>query len=239
MLVQFVITGDNPLFYTEWETTKILKNTTFPKTVLLAYGALEYLVESKYEIDSSFELEFEILPQFLGSNIENILQNRILSDRKIKHVFYITSEAEYEAVEILAEKFALDNIDIRPWYNGNNLQFFEDNVFLSEEDLKNQNFSRREIFAHQILNTNFFGKLTVLPDGNVYANINMKPLGKIGDNLGELIKKEFVSGESWFKTRDKLEPCGKCLSRHLCPSPSDYEYQLGRHNLCNIVHEKS
>ena len=237
-LNRLVITGSNPLMYTEGvRLFNHLKNTPFPKTILLSYESFMNHDKHGVELDDAFDLEVEIVMQYFEPNMEDIIQKSCLSNINIRYVFYIISEEEFEKVEIFSEKYDLNNIDVRPWFNGHNLRFFEENVFLAEEDIKSQHPTRREIFANQIINTNYFGKLTVLPDGKVYANVSKSSLGKIGDNLGELIKQEFVSGESWFFTRDMLEPCNRCLYRHFCPSPSDYEFRLGRNNLCNIDHD--
>ena len=93
--------------------------------------------------------------------------------------------------------------------------------------------SKREIFAHQALNTNYFGKLTISSDGNVYSNINGKPLGTINDDVKQLILHEMENGSYWLKIRD-MEPCCNCVYQWLCPSPSDYELQIGKPNLCHV-----
>ena len=79
-----------------------------------------------------------------------------------------------------------------------------------------------------------FGKLTVMPDGTVYANVNASPLGTIDDSLYSLVYKEFMEGKSWFKVRDEA-PCIDCVYQWLCPSPSNYEKVVGRPNLCHIT----
>ena len=161
-----------------------------------------------------------------------MFNNAAISFNNCRYIFYISSEEEYERAELISVKYSLEQYEIRPLFDGHNIGFFERNVFLTEEDIKTQNLSRREVFAHQTINTNYFGRLTVTSDGNIYANINMKPLGKVGDNLADLIEKEFTEGESWFRTRDVLDKCCKCLYRYLCPSPSDYELKIGQSNLC-------
>ncbi len=59
-------------------------------------------------------------------------------------------------------------------------------------------FSKRDIFARQSLNINNFGKLTVLPSGYVYANVNNSPIGRINEYPIDLIYKELTKGELWL-----------------------------------------
>lgn len=114
-----------------------------------------------------------------------------------------------------------------------NYAFFNHHVFLNESDLNEIKLSKAEIFAHQALNTNDFGKLTIMPDGKVYANPHFPVLGTIEDDIRELVYKELVNGTSWRRIRD-MKPCCDCVYQWLCPSPSDYELAIGKPNLCHI-----
>ncbi|MCL3853736.1 TIGR04150 pseudo-rSAM protein [Parabacteroides sp. GYB001] len=120
-----------------------------------------------------------------------------------------------------------------PIYNKENLSFFESNVFIEKEDMDNIDLSKNEIFIRQAINTGDFGKLTIMPDGKVYANVNMPSLGTIDDSPYSIVYKEFTSGESWFKLRTQAT-CENCVYQWLCPSPSNYEIALDRPNLCHV-----
>lgn len=164
--------------------------------------------------------------------------NKIVSTTKIHNInteweFQIRNKKEYQVAEILIEKYQLQHTEIKPKYTGKNIQFFKDNIYLTEEDIQNQSLSRREVFAHQALNTNDFGKLTIMPDGKVYANPHFPALGTIEDDIRELVYKEMVNGTSWRRIRD-MKPCCDCVYQWLCPSPSDYELAIGKPNLCHI-----
>ncbi len=87
----------------------------------------------------------------------------------------IRSIEEYEFVISLIKNKNITNYDTFPVYD-NNLSFFEENVFLLKPDLKESKLCRREIFLHQAINSNDFGKLTIMPDKNIYSNINFPPL---------------------------------------------------------------
>lgn len=113
---------------------------------------------------------------------------------------------------------------IVPVLESGDLSFFRDNVFIAREDLFTE--SRRNIHIHQILNSHFFGKLSVFPDGTVRPGVGFMPLGTIDDSLFCLIGKEITEGSAWFLTRDRLG-CRTCRYKYLCPSPSYYEILSG------------
>ncbi|MDD3040936.1 MAG: TIGR04150 pseudo-rSAM protein [Bacteroides sp.] len=148
----------------------------------------------------------------------------------------ITSFPEYEDAEILGEQLSglVDDVTIRPFYTGENIDFFEECIFIDQEELDNIELDKQGVFALQALNTNNFGKITILSDGNVYANVNEKPLGHIQDPIKEMLCEELEKGTSWRRTRYDLEPCSQCRYKLICPSPSNYELAIGKNNLCHI-----
>ena len=148
--------------------------------------------------------------------------------------FLVFSESDFIQFSNLLDNFSKTH-DFRfiPLYNKENLSFFESNVFVEKEEMDKIDLSKNEIFIRQAFNIEDFGKLTVLPDGNVYANVNMIPLGTIDDSSYSIVYKEFISGQSWFRLRDQV-PCDNCIYQWLCPSPSNYEIVLDRLNLCHV-----
>jgi len=123
--------------------------------------------------------------------------------------------------------------NIVPYYNIKNIDFFKTHVFTDLNELKNLGLSKRDIFIRQALNIHDFGKLTVMPDGKVFANVSEDALGTIDDYAYDIVYKEFTSGKSWFNIRNQ-KPCSDCVYQWLCPSPSNYERAIGRPNLCHI-----
>jgi len=152
-------------------------------------------------------------------------------------VFVISSELEYSQTETLIKRFNIQNSTIKPFYNGNNYDFFSENLFTTIDDLQSIQLNRRQIFARQYINAADFGKLTVMPDGKIYANINHEALGTIDDDIRKLIYNELVSGKSWLRTRNQ-KPCVDCVYQWLCQSPSNYEIAIGRSNLCHVKNNK-
>jgi pseudo-rSAM protein len=94
--------------------------------------------------------------------------------------------------------------------------------------------SIKDFFVNQSMNIYNFGKINIMPDGDVYANVNHQVLGNISTHsIHEIIYKEVEEGKSWFHIRNQT-PCNNCLYQWLCPSPSEYEMAIGRLNLCHI-----
>ncbi len=152
----------------------------------------------------------------------------------ISTVFLVFSEDGYEQVnDMIIDKPVYCNAQIIPVYNGGNIDFFKHNIFTSQEDLDKIKLTKREIFIHQKLNLTDFGKLTILPDGVVYANVNFEPNGNIDNSPYSIIYKEMTEGKSWLRIRNQA-PCTNCIYQFLCPSPSNYELAIGKPNLCHI-----
>lgn len=147
---------------------------------------------------------------------------------------FIFSEDDFLRYSSLFDTFVLAQ-DIRfiPVYNGENISFYESNVFMEKDDMDKVDLSKNEIFIRQAINIGDFGKLTIMPDGKVYANLNMPSLGTIDESPYSIVYKEFNDGLSWFKLRTQT-PCNNCVYQWLCPSPSNYEIVIDRPNLCHV-----
>lgn len=147
---------------------------------------------------------------------------------------FVFSEDDFIQFSSMIEKCPTDqNIRFIPLYNRKNQLFFESTIFTKKEDFDEIELSKNDIFMRQAMNTEDFGKLTVLPDGNVYANVNELALGTIDDSPYSIVYKEFANGHSWFKLREQA-PCSNCIYQWICPSPSHYEIVFARPNLCHV-----
>ena len=144
--------------------------------------------------------------------------------------FLIFSEQDFLDIEQISTTI---NGSFVPVYNGENIVFFESNIFICQEEIHSSALSKREIFKRQATNIFHFGKLTVLADGKVYADVNQTHLGTIADTAYSIVYKEFTEGTSWFRIRD-FKPCKDCIYQWLCPSPSNYETIIGKPNLCHV-----
>ena len=79
-----------------------------------------------------------------------------IDGKKTTVYFIVENENQYGQVENLVNKYDITSYHIRPVYTGDNLKFFEDNVFVNREDLFYKTFSIREIFRNKKLNCRFF-----------------------------------------------------------------------------------
>ena len=120
--------------------------------------------------------------------MEQINAGRIPVNQKYNYLFKIKSTEEYEIAQSIVDLLQIE-AKIIPFYDGTNLPFFEDHIFQNLEEIINTSWKKNEIFAHTALNTNDFGKFTILPDGKIYANINFEPIGDAkSDDVKVLVK---------------------------------------------------
>lgn len=160
-----------------------------------------------------------------------------LKKRSLDYYFYllIQSEADYDFFDnTILNKIESFKYNFVLLYNSSNLYFFEKCGYSITDDILRDKLSLREIYSHQVLNRNDFGKLIIYPNGDVFANVNMPKIGNISKNsICEIISKEMFEGGSWLRIRNN-KLCKSCIYQWLCPSPSNYELVLGRSNLCHV-----
>ena len=146
--------------------------------------------------------------------------------------FLIEDEAQYAHVEQFTERWGIGQSELVPIYTGDNLPFFEEYIYLSEDDIFSEPIEMRRIFCNQKLNSNDFGALTVLPTGECRVSMNTPALGNLPQSsLLEILYKELTTNTAWRKTRNSGK-CQKCFFQYLCPPPSSYEQVIGREDLC-------
>lgn len=144
--------------------------------------------------------------------------------------FLVRSLPEYRFWNSCIGKNGIENYNIIPVAD-NNPEFFREHVFLNKEDLKENALSRREIFAHQTLNTNHFGTLYVMPGGEVFSDLHAVPLGTTEDSIYDIIIRELKQNHSWRHIRN-AEKCQSCLYQWICPSPTAYEKVMKTGCIC-------
>jgi hypothetical protein len=148
--------------------------------------------------------------------------------------FLIEDESQYARVEQFTERWGIVQSELVPIYTGDNLPFFEEYVYLSEDDIFSEPIEMRRVFCNQKLNSNDFGALTVLPTGECRVSMNTPALGNLlQSSLLEILYKELTTNTAWRKTRNSAK-CQKCLFQYLCPPPSSYEQVIGREDLCRL-----
>ena len=160
----------------------------------------------------------------------------VIEQKNVRIEFLVETEEQIEEAEMIINKFKLNNYVFKPYYNGNNYDFFKENVFVSEADILSVKESLFDLITKKISNPAFFGKLTVDVHENVYSNINLPPVNTINDmNLKRLIYDLITDEDSiWLKSKIKVEPCNKCIYNLLCPPISNYEIVFEQNNLCTL-----
>lgn len=154
-----------------------------------------------------------------------------LKDMPVDWHYIVVSPEDLNRIEKIQQQMNI-TLHITPYFNGLNLRFFRDYIFNELEDIISDPIDKLCIFRRQTLNENFFGKFTIYPTGDVYANVNCERVGNIlHHTLGELVYKEMVNSTAWFMTRDE-GTCKNCVNKSLCPSVSNYELNTGIMNMC-------
>jgi pseudo-rSAM protein len=172
-------------------------------------------------------------------NLKAALQILEKSKLPSEFIFLIQDGREFEKAGRVAASLQIDNYDYQPLFNGENLQFFKENVFITKEEILGSKPAMNDIYAHSEINTLNFGKLIVSPAGRVYADLNAPGLGMLGkDSIYDVLYREAYHGKSWRRVRKNVQPCKCCTYQALCPPLSDYTYALGRNDLCHINKEQ-
>ena len=166
--------------------------------------------------------------------IHNLRGDVILPDRtydNVSHVFLIESEDSFARYSSYCTSIGKEKCELIPVFNGRNERFVKEQVFLTEKEILNSRLDMRHIFMHQVLNTFYFGHLSVLPDGSVFSNNLTDRIGTIEDSLYTLIINAMNDENGWRKTR-KVNGCGICAFVDLCPSPHVLEQMIGVSCIC-------
>lgn len=153
--------------------------------------------------------------------------------RKASLTLVVTSEVDYEKAAACEEKGLFGKVTFVPAYMGTNLPFFERFLYVNKDDIQEFALSKRDVFVRQKVNIYDFGKLTVMPDGQVYANLHAPAIGRVTEPPHAIVYRELTEGHSWLRVRD-MEPCCHCVYQWLCPSPSNYEKVLDKADLCTV-----
>lgn len=187
----------------------------------------------KLQIDDNTNVVIYIHSPYDKGNLMKCIDNSKDKDIKIEWAFVLRSEHDLDRANEIASSRDFE-MSMHPLIVDGNINFFEEYVYNSYEDIMEYPVSKQVIFRRQTLNENFFGKLFILPSGEVYANLNCKPLGNIREHsLNEMVYNEMIDSTAWFMTRDR-GICKDCAYKYLCPSISNYELASGKINMCHV-----
>lgn len=155
--------------------------------------------------------------------------------KKIEFNLVLRNMEELQMAQEMIRLLELTNLYFKPLYTGENLGFFRENVFVSREDILASQPDQRQVFSRISVNENDFGKFSVLPGGEVHANLIDPAIGHASThNLADLVGLELKQGISWRRSRKGVSPCGGCLYQFLCPPISSYEIFMKRFNFCDV-----
>lgn len=200
------------------------------------------------KITCNYSNVISLQPEFVNNFSYSILINypidiskwnysrRLLLNQSIPFecIFEVTSMDNYSQINKFIEEFGIEKHQLKLVYTGDNIDFFKENVFLTKDDILSTPLSISDFFINQSMNIFDFGKIAIMSNGDIYANVNYPILGNIHTHsIYEIISKELEEGRSWLRIRNQA-PCNTCLYQWFCPSPSNYEIAIGRPNLCHV-----
>lgn len=155
-------------------------------------------------------------------------ENRVFPNRLFQYTFLVNNSETVSLAETLIERNGLQQYSFVPIWD-HNKEFLKENVLLNRHEILSSRPDKRTVFIHQALNLNYWGKITVLPNGEVYSDTSSESIGSIDDSIAGLVQRELFQGKSWLRTRDKdaTRKCVSCLYKWLCPCISPIEDQSG------------
>lgn len=231
------ITGGNVFEYSDFEgLIEILREYDFSVSFFTHYkniptkdDVLDLL--SKYNHRINLLIFPQVDMELLKTKLYLLEKNNINSC----NTFVIENEEDYIFAEKLNKELYMENPVVFAFYNRKNISFFKKNVFSSKNDILEAMPTIANINARKMINSNYYGKLVIMSNGDVHANVNEKKLGNINNgSLHKFANQEMKYGNSWRKIRNRVSPCNKCVYKLLCPPISNYEYNIGKYNLCKI-----
>ncbi|MBC8314965.1 MAG: TIGR04150 pseudo-rSAM protein [Bacteroidales bacterium] len=179
-------------------------------------------------------ITFPTHPDIIASDLRTLRESKLL--KKIEFNFVISDDDELQMSQEIIQILDLENIYFKPYFTGENLEFFRENIFVSREEILAAQPDQQQVLSRLSINETDYGKFSITPDGAVYANLNDPELGNASKySFIQLIEREIDSGVSWGRARKKVTPCKDCIYHFLCPPISSYEIFMKRFNFCDVV----
>lgn len=234
-IVNLNILGGNVFFYSKFkELAGMINHLRVQKTYYAHYldiidAGAQFIFLSPKSSFLKILIPFPINEEKFRTAVETAEKSWLTS----AYTFVVQSEAEFEQAEALISVLGIENYDFMPYFNGENLDFFKAGVFPEKEEILAPKPQLKEIYTNSAVNSLDFGRLTVLSNGYIHANVNAPGLGSLGKHsLYDVLYKELNQGGSWNRTRKKVSPCRDCTFDDLCPPLSNYNHAIGRNDLC-------
>ncbi len=174
-----------------------------------------------------------VTPPYKQKHLSAVHKEMRLRNRTVQFEFVVQNVRQVREAQKTAAVLGISALKLKPFFDGVNAEFFHRHVFMDEKDIIAAHPTHVDIYANAVLNRLRFGRLFVLADGRVHADLNTPPLGSLKEkSLHALLYKEMRNGKNWFRLRRNVKPCRHCLMVDLCPPLGAYEYALGRNDLC-------
>lgn len=123
--------------------------------------------------------------------------------------------------------------EVFPLYNGSNLDFVKKYLSFTQKEILENHICEREIFMNKYINSNFYGELSIYPNGDVLSRKNCAPLGNIKKlDMKRMVLSEFCNHRNWFLTRNRMLVCKDCILNWLCPPITYNELEIMNWTLC-------
>lgn len=147
--------------------------------------------------------------------------------------FVVRNELDYALAMEISATVEIEDYEVCPCLDGGNHAFVSDLLSPELEEIFARPVSMKEIFRNSKLNSNTFGRMTVVPIGDIHVDTFLSPFGNIGkDKILDCIQKAVSSKESWRLTR-QYPRCTRCLFQYICPPPSAFDEKLDLASTCS------
>lgn len=219
--------GGNPWLHPNLkEILKIFENNKY-HTRLWTHISLCNSIDSK-------DLNLDIIVTFPVKIDYELIKKLATSNKYLIH-FFVASEQECREANEIIKILNIKKYRFHPIYTKDNISFIKNTLFQSKDEIMYPPVNHRQIFAHQKINTNFFGMLSLNTNGDISVCASSPIIASIKNtNLIEAISKELSTNTLWRKTRQSKE-CTNCLYVDLCSSPSLLEYRMNINHICNFL----
>lgn len=232
------IFGNNILKYSHInQLVDLLNSFGFRKEYFFDFDDIFHTDFLKFvkQVDKKSTINISLTLTENAKDFNNIYKILINSKNKIKFQLIISNYKTLQLADVFIKLFKIETYVFKPLYTTNNLHFFKKSIFISKNEILNAKLTMDDIYSRQLVNDYDYGKLTIMADGKIYANLNDPVLGNASKNsLEEVVLKEIKQGKSWKRLRTRVMPCRHCVFQHVCPPISNYELVLKKYNLCKV-----
>jgi pseudo-rSAM protein len=215
-----------------------LKSFSLPVTIHIALPCRNPGILSELAALPRIRISFYVTAPEGLEQLKRLIEENVIRQKgkKTEVNFIIRSMEEYSLAGSFLEANSFGRFFFLPYFDGQNMDFFKENVFLSREDILGLKPSLKQVYSRQLINEQLYGKIFITPVGQAFANMNSEPIGDITtQSLSDVVRNELERSGPWHLTRMKVNPCSDCLYQIFCPPIGNYELLLDRFNFCDVI----